>query len=410
MASRVMRLVESANEKKSESEHLVDRFARYYTPVVILIAVLMIILPPMMFIEAKEEWIFRGLILLVAACPTGLLISVPLAFLGGIGAAARQGILIKGSSCIEALVKVDTFVFDKTGTLTEGVFHVQEIVPHKISESELLELAALAEMYSTHPIAVSLQEAYGRKKSQARVGEVTEYPGMGICAVVDGRRVYVGNTRLMNRQGVFCHLVAEPGTAVHVAVEKEYAGHILISDTIRKDAGRLIHWLHRRQIATVMLTGDNEAAAEDVASKLKIESVYAELMPQDKVEQFEEFRESQFESEKIAFVGDGINDAPVLAMADVGIAMGGLGADIALEAADIILMEDEPSRIINAVKVSRATVRAIKQNIIFAVGIKVIMIVLAFLGLITMQNAIIADIIVMLINILNSFWMMKYPE
>lgn len=410
VASKIMRLVENANEKKAESVRLADKFARYYTPVAILIALLTCILPPMIFMEAKEEWIFRGMIILVAACPSGLLVSIPMAFLGGIGAAAGQGVLIKGSSCIETLTRVDTFVFDKTGTLTEGVFHVQEIVPYKMKEKELLELAALAETYSSHPIAVSLREAYGREPDKSRVGEVTEYPGLGLCAVVDGRRIFIGNSRLMNRQGVFCHLVPEPGAAVHVAVEKEYAGHILISDTIRKDAGRLIRWLHRRQLAVVMLTGDNEAVAENVAAKLKIESVYAELMPEDKVEQLEEFRESEMEGEKLAFVGDGINDAPVLALSDVGIAMGGLGADAALEAADIILMEDEPSRIINAIRISRATMRAVKQNMFLAAAMKVLLIGLAFFGLITMQNAIIAEICVMLISILNSFWMMKYPE
>ena len=410
VASKIMRLVENANEKKAESVRLADKFARYYTPVAILIALLTCILPPMIFMEAKEEWIFRGMIILVAACPSGLLVSIPMAFLGGIGAAAGQGVLIKGSSCIETLTRVDTFVFDKTGTLTEGVFHVQEIVPYKMTEKELLELAALAETYSSHPIAVSLREAYGREPDKSRVGEVTEYPGLGLCAVVDGRRIFIGNSRLMNRQGVFCHLVPEPGAAVHVAVEKEYAGHILISDTIRKDAGRLIRWLHRRQLAVVMLTGDNEAVAENVAAKLKIESVYAELMPEDKVEQLEEFRESEMEGEKLAFVGDGINDAPVLALSDVGIAMGGLGADVALEAADIILMEDEPSRIINAIRISRATMRAVKQNMFLAAAMKVLLIGLAFFGLITMQNAIIAEICVMLISILNSFWMMKYPE
>ncbi len=409
-ASRVMRLVEKANENKSESVRLVDRFTRYYTPAVIALALLIMILPPMMFTEARDEWIFRGLIILVAACPSGLLTSIPLAFLGGIGAAARQGVLIKGSSCIEILKQADTYVFDKTGTLTEGVFHVQETVPYKMEEEELLELAALAETHSTHPIALSLREAYKGTPDPERVGQVTEYPGMGICAQVDGKRVYVGNMRLMSRQGIFCHLVGRPGTAVHVAVENQYAGHILISDTVRKDARKLIRWLHRHELGTVMFTGDNDEAAEAVASRLKIESVYAELMPEDKVKQLEEFRDTQIENEKIVFVGDGINDAPVLAFADVGIAMGGLGADAALEAADIILMEDEPSRIINAVKISKATVRAVKQNIVFAAGLKVILIMLAIPGLITMQNAIIADVAVMLINILNSFWMLKYPE
>lgn len=410
MASKVMKLVENANEKKSESVQLADKFTRYYTPIVILIAVLTFILPPLMFGGTRDEWIFRGLIILVAACPSGLLVSIPMAFLGGIGAASRQGVLIKGGSCMETLTRVDTFVFDKTGTLTEGVFHVQEVVPHKISEEELLELAALAEAYSTHPIAVSLQTAYGREADKSRIGEVIEYPGLGLCANVDGRQIYVGNSRLMNRQGIFCRQVSQPGTAVHVAIENEYAGYILISDVIRKDAGRLIRWLHRHQMAAVMFTGDNEEAAEDVAGKLGIENVYAELMPEDKVEQLEEFRESELEGEKLAFAGDGINDAPVLSAADVGIAMGGLGADAALEAADIILMEDEPARIINAVRISKATLRSVKQNMVFAIGMKVILIVLAFFGLVTMQNAIIADVAVMLINILNSFWMMKYPE
>ena len=409
-AARIMRLVEEANEKKSDSVHFADKFTRYYTPLVILIALLTVILPPMIFVEAKAEWIYRGLIILVAACPCGLMVSIPMAFLGGIGAASKQGVLIKGSAFLEELTQVDTFVFDKTGTLTEGVFHVRKIVPRGMEEIRLLELSALAESYSTHPIALSLQEAYGRKPEKSRVEGIEEQPGYGVRAYVDGREVYVGNTRLMNRQGIFYQPASEAGTAVHVAVDGEYAGYILISDVIREDAGRLISWMHRRDLSTVMLTGDNEEAAEAVAGKLRIESVYAELMPEDKVALLEEFRENQMEGEKLAFVGDGINDAPVLALADIGIAMGGLGADAALEAADIILMEDEPSRIINAIRIARATLRSVRQNMIFAIGMKVLLIVMAFFGFVTMQNAIIADMVVMLINILNSFWMMKYPE
>ncbi len=409
-AARVMRLVENANEKKSQSVHFADKFTKYYTPIVILIALLTVILPPMMFAESKAEWIYRGLVLLAAACPCGLMVSIPLAFLGGIGAASKQGVLIKGGAFLEDLTEVDTFVFDKTGTLTEGVFHVRDIVPWKMEKEELLEMAALAESYSNHPIAMSLQEAYGRDADLTRVTDIEEQPGCGVQAKVDGRDVCVGNTRLMNRHGIFYQAVPDAGTVVYIAVDGQYAGYILISDIIRKDAAKLIRWLHKKDLAAVMLTGDNEQTAEEVASKLRIESVYSELMPEDKVSLLEEFRDNQMEGEKLAFVGDGINDAPVLTLADIGIAMGGLGADAALEAADIILMEDEPSGIIKAIRIAKATLRSVKQNMIFAIGMKVLLIILAFFGFVTMQNAIIADMAVMLINILNSFWMMQYPE
>ena len=410
-AAKIMRLVESANEKHSESIRFADKFTKYYTPVVILIALLTVILPPMMFIEATGEWIYRGLIILVAACPCGLMVSIPLAFLGGIGSAAKQGILIKGGSLLEKLTQVDTFVFDKTGTLTEGVFHVRDIVPfNKMTKDELLEIAALAESYSKHPVALSLQEAYGREADKTRVTDIEEQPGYGVCAVVDGRGVYSGNTRLMEREEIRYQEAEEAGTAVYVAVDEAFAGYILISDVIRKDSEKLMRWLRRRDLAVVMLTGDNEQVAEEVAGELGIESVYAELMPEDKVELLEEFRENQMEGELLAFVGDGINDAPVLALADIGIAMGGLGADAALEAADIILMEDEPSRIMNAVRIAKATLRSVRENVVFAIGMKVLLITMAFFGFVTMQNAIIADMAVMLINILNSFWMLQYPE
>lgn len=428
-AEKIMRLVEDAGEKKAENIRFADKFTRLYTPIVILLALLTVILPPMIFDGERQEWVYRGLILLVAACPCGLMVSIPMAFLGGIGSASRQGVLIKGGALLEKLTQVDTYVFDKTGTLTEGVFHVIEIVPRKMEAGKLLQLAALTEMYSTHPIAVSLRDAYekqikekmtngkqadrkqeGQPEAEAKVRGVEEIPGYGVKAYINDHEVYVGNARLMNRLGVFYQPVQDAGTAVHVSVDGEYAGYILISDIIRPDAGKLMKWLHKRDMSTVMLTGDNERVAEAVASRLKIESVYAELMPEDKVELLEEFRENQMEGEMVAFVGDGINDAPVLARADIGIAMGGLGADAALEAADIILMEDEPSRIISAVRIAKATLRSVRQNMVFAIGMKVILIVLAFFGLVTMQNVIVADMGVMLINILNSFWMMKYPE
>ena len=409
-AARIMRLVENANDKKSESVRFADKFTKYYTPIVILIALLTMILPPMIFDESKAEWIYRGLVILVAACPCGLMVSIPLAFLGGIGAASKQGILIKSGAFLEDLTEADTFVFDKTGTLTEGVFYVRDVVPWKMDKEQLLEIAALAESYSNHPIALSLREAYGKDVDKTRVSDIEEQPGYGVRATVDGKEVYVGNTRLMNRQGIFYQLAAEAGTVVYIAVNGQYGGYILISDVIRKDAGKLIRWMHKKDLATVMLTGDNEHEAEAVASKLHLESVYSELMPEDKVSLLEEFCENQMEGEKLVFVGDGINDAPVLTLADIGIAMGGLGADAALEAADIILMEDEPSGIIKAIRIAKATLRSVKQNMIFAVGMKIILIILAFFGFVTMQNAIIADMAVMLINILNSFWMMHYPE
>ena len=385
-----MRLVESANENKSESVHFVDKFTKYYTPIVILIALLTVILPPMMFVEAKAEWIYRGLIILVAACPCGLMVSIPLAFLGGIGSASKQGVLIKSGAVLEDLIRVDTYVFDKTG--------------------RLLELAALAESYSKHPVALSLAEAYGKPAESTRIKDVKEEPGYGVHAFVDGLEVYAGNTRLMNREGILYAQTEKDGTAVHVAVDGKYAGYILIADTIRKDTGKLMRWMRKKNMGTVMLTGDNERTAEKVAAELKIDSVYAELMPEDKVQLLEEFCNDRMENEKLAFVGDGMNDAPVLALADIGIAMGGLGADAALEAADIILMEDEPSKIINAVRIAKGTIRSVRGNVLFAIGMKVFLVILAFFGLVTMQSAIIADMVVMVINILNSFWMMKYPE
>ncbi len=410
-ASRIVDLVESASQKKAESENMAARFTKYYTPIVILLGILVMILPPMMLPgHESEKWIYRGLIFLVAACPSGLLVSVPLAFLGGIGAASRQGVLMKGCDCVEALSKTETFMFDKTGTLTEGVFHVSEIEPKDMTEEELLDIAAAAEGYSTHPIAVSLRERCGRELDLNRVGEVKEFPGLGIKTKVDGREVLVGNYKFMVQEGVFFAPVNKRGTAIYVAVSGEYAGYILIDDVIRRDVPRLMRWLHKHNLEAVMLTGDSEDNAVAVARELRIDYVYADLLPEDKVAQVEEFMESQMEKEKLAFVGDGINDAPVLARADIGIAMGGLGADAALEAADIILMEDEPSRIINAIRISKGTLRSVKENMIFAVGMKVFLLILAFFGLVSMQNAILADMGVMLLNIVNSFWMIKYPE
>lgn len=410
-ASRIIDMISNADNRRAQTENFAEKFTRYYTPLVTLFGILVMILPPMMFEGAQQgAWIYRGLIVLVAACPCGLLVSVPLAFLGGIGAASRQGVLIKGSNFLEALSKAETFVFDKTGTLTEGVFRVKEVCPKSMTPEELLELTAYGEAYSSHPISGSLREAYGRPIDKARIGAVREFPGFGLEAVVDGKQLEIGNSKFMNQQGYFYQRVADIGTAVHVAVDGEYAGYILITDVVRKEAGRLLKWLKKQQIEAVMITGDNERVAEDVARQLKLDYVYAGLMPEEKVEQVREFMESHMEDEKLAFVGDGINDAPVLAHADIGIAMGGLGSDAALEAADIILMEDDLSRIVNAIRISRGTIRAVKQNLIFAIGMKVLLLVLASFGYVTMKNAILADMAVMMINLLNSFWVLKYPE
>lgn len=409
-AYKILSMVGEAAKNKSESENFVDRFTRLYSLAVTLLGILTMILPPMMFSgQDPEVWMYRGLIFLVAACPCGLLVSVPLAFLGGIGAASRQGILIKGGNYLEILSRTETFIFDKTGTLTEGVFGVKEICPRGISAAGLLEIAAYTESYSNHPIALSLREAYGKGIYMSRVKGIKEHSGFGIEAVIDGTRVYVGNSRFMEQLGIDYQQVSDAGTAVHVAYGGRYVGYVLIADRIREDAKYTIDWLRHHQLESMIFTGDNESVANEVAKSLGIEFAYANQLPQDKAAQLEEFMESQFESEKLAFVGDGINDALALARADVGIAMGGLGSDAALEAADIILMEDELTRIVDAVRISRGTISAVRQNLYVAVFVKVILLVMAFLGFVSMQNAIIADMAVLLINLLNSFWVLKYP-
>lgn len=410
-ASKVMGLVEEAAQRKSESEGIAEKFRRYYTPIVTILGVLVMLLPPIL-VEGHnaEEWLYRGMVFLVSACPIGLVVSVPLAFLGGIGAASRQGILIKGSDYLEMLAAADTFVFDKTGTLTEGVFKVKTIVPTELSEKELLTITAKAEAYSSHPIAVSLKKAYGKEIDLSGIEQVEEHSGFGVSAIVDGKKVFVGNAKFMQKFEIEHPFAEAMGTIVYIAIDQVYAGYIVIGDEIRADAKRLVRWLHKHQIETVILTGDNKRMAKATAKKLGIRTVYANLMPEDKVEQLELFIESQREEEKLVFVGDGINDAPVLARADVGIAMGGLGADAALEAADIVLLKDQPSRIINAICISKATIKAVRQNLYFGIGMKIFMLLLALLGFLNMQNAILADMCVMLINILNSFWVIKYPE
>lgn len=409
-ACRILDMVGEAEKQKSESENFVDRFTRLYCPAAALMGILIMILPPMIAPgQDPGMWMHRGLVFLVASCPCGLLVSVPLAFLGGIGAASRQGILVKSGNDLESLSRTETFIFDKTGTLTEGVFGVKELCPRGISAARLLEIAAYAESYSNHPIALSLRETYEKGIYMSRVRDVKEHPGLGIEAVVDGTRTYVGNSEFMGMLGMDYQHISGAGTAAHVIYGGQYAGYILISDRIREDAGYTVGWLQRHQLEAMIFTGDSESAANEAAKSLGIEFVYAGLKPQDKVLQLEEFMDSRLESEKLAFVGDGINDALVLSRADVGIAMGGLGADAALEAADIILMDDELSGIVNAVRIARGTVGAVRQNFYFAVFVKAVVLLMAFLGLISMRNAIIADMAVLLINLFNSLWVLKFP-
>lgn len=409
--TRILELVEHANQEKSHQEDMVEKLTRYYTPIVTLLAFAVMFLPVLTF--AKEEpsvWLYRGLIVLVTACPCGLLISVPLALFGGIGAASRQGILIKATSLLEEINRVDTFVFDKTGTLTEGEFSVTEIKPLHMTEEELLELTVYAEAHSSHPIAISLKDAYHKELNLSRVKEVKEYSGFGIQTTIDDRSVLVGSAQFMNQNNIFYHKVKKAGTAVHVAINGSYEGYILISDCLRMDAVETMERLKRRQLTLVMFTGDNEVSAEQTARSLGIDYVYADLLPENKVELLEEYMESKMDEEKLVFVGDGLNDAPVLARADIGIAMGGLGSDAAIEAADIVLMEDEPSKLLNLLKIARETIRVVKQNILFAMGIKVVLLILATLGFVSMRTAIIADMAVLILNLLNSYWVLQYPE
>ena len=408
--SRVMELVEGAQNQKAQSEGFVRRFTRIYTPVAVLAALIIMIFPPL-FITGSgwDTWIYRGMIVLIAACPTGLILSVPIAFLGGIASAARQGIVVKGGNYLEMLAKVDTFVFDKTGTLTEGVFSVTRVRPEGIERAELLEITAHVESYSNHPIAQSLMSAYGGEYDASRVENVEELPGYGISADYRGRRVHIGNLRMMEQQGLSVEQVRSIGTVIYVALEDRYAGYIVIEDSIRHNARWTMKMLRERYNAVlVMLTGDSRAAGNAVARELQMDYAYTELMPEDKLTQMEEFMQYQYEAERVACVGDGINDAPVLARADVGIAMGALGSDAAIEAADIVLMENEISRVVDAVRIAKETVRVVSQNINFALIMKFVVLILAAAGYITMWESVFTDVGVMIISVINAAGVVKY--
>ena len=403
--SKILDLVENASSKKSNSEQFITKFARYYTPVVVIIAVFLAIIPPLVIDGATfSDWIYRALAFLVVSCPCALVISIPLSFFGGIGGASKKGVLVKGSNYLEALAETEIVVFDKTGTLTKGVFNVQEIHPEGVSKEELLELTAHAESYSNHPISLSLKRAYSKEIDNGRISDVEEISGHGVIATVDGKKVMAGNIKLMKMMDIPYFKGELIGTIVHVAVNNKYIGYIVIADEVKEDSAQAIKELKAANIKqTVMLTGDNKSIGSKVAKELGLDKVYAELLPADKVEKLEELFSQKSKKGKLAFVGDGINDAPVLARADIGIAMGGLGSDAAVEAADVVIMTDEPSKIATAMKISKKTLKIAHQNIVFAIGIKIIVLILSAFGIATMWAAIFADVGVTIIAVLNAF-------
>ena len=411
MVSRILELVESASEKKAQTENFITRFARYYTPIVTIGALVLAVLPPLLFGQSWSDWIERGLTFLVVSCPCALVISVPLSFFGGIGGASRLGILVKGGNYLEALSHTETVVFDKTGTLTNGSFNVVAVHPDAAAEVNpdlILSIAAHAEAYSDHPIAVSVKEAFTGEIDQSRIADVREEGGHGVRAVVDERVVLVGNDKLMREEGIAYHDCELTGTILHVSIDGKYVGHIIIADVVKEDAAECIKRLHAAGVKkTVMLTGDRAEVAKAVAEKLGLDEYHGKLLPEDKVNQVERLLGETSEKGKLAFVGDGINDAPVLTRADIGIAMGAMGSDAAIEAADIVLMDDKPSKIASAIRIARKTMRIVWQNIVFALGVKFAVLVLAAVGLATMWLAVFADVGVAILAILNAMRCMR---
>ena len=406
--AKILELVENASSKKAKVENFITKFARYYTPAVVIGAVILAVLPPLLLGQSWAEGVRRACTFLVISCPCALVISVPMSFFGGIGAASRKGVLVKGSNFLEALSNMTTIVFDKTGTLTRGEFKVTEILPGSMGKEELLELTAYAESYSDHPISRSILEAWGREPDRSRVRDNREIAGHGLEAVVDGRTVLAGNEKLMIQNGVAFEACSSAGTVVYVAVDGVYAGAVVISDTIKESAADAIRELKRVGVRkTVMLTGDRKEVGEAVSAQLGLDEVHAQLLPEDKVEQVEQLLTRQRKGEKLAFVGDGINDAPVLSRADIGIAMGSMGSDAAIEAADVVLMDDDPRKIASVVRISRKTLVIVKQNIAFALGVKAIVLAMGAFGAANMWEAVFADVGVSVIAIINAMRALK---
>lgn len=406
--AKILDLVENASDKKGRTENFITRFARYYTPAVVFAALALAILPPLITGQAFSIWIYRALTFLVISCPCALVISIPLSFFGGIGGASKIGVLVKGSNYLESLAHAEMVVFDKTGTLTKGSFAVSEIHPVGMGEAQLLELAAYAEDYSNHPISASIKKAYGKKITADRISDVQEIAGHGVQAVIDGKKVLAGNAKLMEREHIRYQLSEAVGTVIYLACDGKYSGSIVIEDEIKQDAPAAIRQLKSSGIRkTVMLTGDADAVGQKVSKRLGLDQAYTELLPADKVDRVEALLREKTEKGKLVFVGDGINDAPVLARADVGIAMGGLGSDAAIEAADVVLMTDEPSKIATVMKIARKTIRIANQNIVFALGIKFLVLILGALGYANMWAAVFADVGVSVIAILNAIRAMR---
>lgn len=406
--AKILELVENASSKKAKVENFITKFARYYTPIVVIGAVILAVLPPLILRQPWTEWVRRACTFLVISCPCALVISVPMSFFGGIGAASRKGVLVKGSNYLEALSQMDTIVFDKTGTLTKGEFKVSHLNPVSMKEEELLELAAYGECYSDHPISRSILEAYGKEPDRSRIGENREIAGRGMEAVVDGHRVLAGNSKLMKENQIPYESCPAPGTVVYLAVDGTFAGSIVIRDGIKEEAFAAIRELKEVGVRhTVMLTGDRKEAGEAVAKELGLDEVYTQLLPEDKVAQVERLLAAQEKGRKLAFVGDGINDAPVLSRVDIGIAMGSMGSDAAIEAADVVLMDDDPSKIASIVRISRKTMRIVKQNIVFALGVKLIVLGMGAFGVANMWEAVFADVGVSVIAIINAMRALK---
>ena len=411
--ARILDLVENSADKKAKTESFITRFARWYTPAVVLGAALLAVIPPLTMGLPWTEWIHRALVFLVVSCPCALVISVPLSFFGGIGGASRRGILVKGANYLEALAKVKTVVFDKTGTLTRGTFTVSAIHPEVVSEEELLEYAAMAEIYSNHPISRSIKTAYGKEIDESAVKDVEELSGLGVRAVVRGRTVLAGNSRLMETVSAQWHDCHKTGTIVHVAIDGEYMGHIVISDEVKPDAKQTVDSLRAMGVSHIaMLTGDRDAVGREVGESLGLDEVCTQLMPKDKVDAVERLLAARKDGGTLAFVGDGVNDAPVLTRADVGVAMGALGSDAAIEAADVVLMDDKPSRLPEAVAVAKKTMRIVRENIVFALGVKAVILVLGGMGIAGMWLAVFADVGVSVLAILNAMRAMnaKFAE
>lgn len=406
--AKILDLVENASDKKGRTENFISRFARYYTPIVVFAALALAILPPIFLQQPFGIWIYRALTFLVISCPCALVISIPLSFFGGIGGSSKIGVLVKGSNYLESLAHAEVVVFDKTGTLTKGSFAVSEIHAVDVKDSQLLEMAAYAEDYSNHPISLSIKAAYGKKIDNSRITDVQEIAGHGVQAVIDGKKILAGNAKLMEREHIKYSPSSSVGTVVYLACDGTYAGCIVIEDEIKADAAAAIKNLKSSGIRrTVMLTGDADAVGKKVAERLGLDQAYTELLPADKVDRVEDLLKEKSEKGKLVFVGDGINDAPVLARADVGIAMGGLGSDAAIEAADVVLMTDEPSKIAAVMKIARKTIRIANQNIVFALGVKFLVLILGALGKANMWAAVFADVGVSIIAILNAIRAMR---